>query len=119
MLVALLFGFVFAFTDMIVICVLTRGGPYDSTQVLASLAFFKGSTAAIWRAALAIALFLLPVLAAAAILMLRLARRTEVVVDGDDARAAARRRRGWSARSGSLARPLAFVASRRSRSSGC
>src|SRR5438445_814163 len=41
-LVALLFGFVFAFTDMIVIYVLTRGGPYDSTHVLASLAFYKG-----------------------------------------------------------------------------
>src|SRR2546430_7721281 len=41
-LVAILFGFVFAFTDMIVIFVLTRGGPYDMTQVLASMAFFKG-----------------------------------------------------------------------------
>ena len=38
-LVALLFGFVFAFTDMIVIYVLTRGGPYDSTHVLATLAY--------------------------------------------------------------------------------
>ena len=41
-LVAVLFGFVFAFTDMIVVYVLTRGGPFDTTQVLASLAFFKG-----------------------------------------------------------------------------
>ena len=49
-LVALLFGFVFAFTDMIVMYVLTRGGPYDSTQVLASWRSSKGSTAAIWRA---------------------------------------------------------------------
>src|SRR5256712_3191374 len=40
-LVATLFGFVFAFTDMIVVYVLTRGGPFDTTQVLASLAFFK------------------------------------------------------------------------------
>ena len=36
------FGLVFAFTDMVVIFVLTRGGPYDTTQVLANLAFFTG-----------------------------------------------------------------------------
>jgi multiple sugar transport system permease protein len=78
-LVALLFGFVFAFTDMIVIYVLTRGGPYDSTQVLASLAFFKGIDGGDLAGGAATALFLLPVLAAAAILMLRLARRAEVV----------------------------------------
>ncbi len=79
MLVAVLFGFVFAFTDMIVVWVLTRGGPYDTTQVLASLAFFKGIDGGDLAGASAIALFLMPVLAAAAILMLRLARRTEVV----------------------------------------
>jgi len=79
MLVAILFGFVFAFTDMIVVWVLTRGGPYDTTQVLASLAFFKGIDGGDLAGASAIALFLMPVLAAAAILMLRLARRAEVV----------------------------------------
>ncbi len=49
MLVALLFGIVFTFTDMIIIYVLTRGGPYDTTQVLASLAFFTGIQGATWR----------------------------------------------------------------------
>jgi multiple sugar transport system permease protein len=78
-LVALLFGLVFAFTDMIVIFVLTRGGPYDSTHVLASLAFYKGIDGGDLAGGAATALFLLPMLAAAAILMLRLARRTEVV----------------------------------------
>jgi multiple sugar transport system permease protein len=78
-LVALLFGFVFGFTDMIIVYVLTRGGPYDTTQVLASLAFFKGIDGGDLAGGAATALFLLPVLAAAAILMLRLARRTEVV----------------------------------------
>jgi multiple sugar transport system permease protein len=77
-LVALLFGLVFAFTDMIIVYVLTRGGPYDTTQVLASLAFFKGIDGGDLASGAATALFLLPVLAAAAILMLRLARRTEV-----------------------------------------
>ena len=77
-LVALLFGFVFAFTDMIVVYVLTRGGPYDRTQVLASLAFFKGIDGGDLAGAAATALFLLPMLAAAAILLLRVARRAEV-----------------------------------------
>ena len=78
MLVAVLFGVVFAFTDMIVIYVLTRGGPYDTTQVLASLAFFTGIDGGDLATGAAIALFLFPVLAASAILLLRLARSTEV-----------------------------------------
>src|SRR5438132_5340283 len=40
--VALLFGGVFTFTDMSVVYLLTRGGPYNSTHVLASLAFQDG-----------------------------------------------------------------------------
>ena len=77
-LVATLFGFVFAFTDMIVVYVLTRGGPFDTTQVLASLAFFKSVDGGDLGGGAAVALFLLPVLAAAAIGMLRMARRAEV-----------------------------------------
>jgi multiple sugar transport system permease protein len=79
MTVAVLFGTVFAFTDMIVIYVLTRGGPYDTTQVLASLAFFTGVNAGNLAQGAAISLFLFPVLVAAAFLFLRVARRTEVV----------------------------------------
>jgi multiple sugar transport system permease protein len=78
MLVALLFGLVFAFTDMIVIFVLTRGGPYDTTQVLASLAFFTGIQGGDLAAGAAIALFLFPLLLAVAVTFLRVARRTEV-----------------------------------------
>jgi multiple sugar transport system permease protein len=78
MLVAVLFGVVFAFTDMIVIYVLTRGGPYDMTQVLASWAFFTGIDGGDLAQGAAIALFLFPVLAASAILLLRVARRAEV-----------------------------------------
>ena len=79
MTVAVLFGFVFAFTDMIVIYVLTRGGPYNSTQVLASLAFFTGIDGGDLAEGAATSLFLFPLLVAVAILFLRLARRTEVV----------------------------------------
>jgi multiple sugar transport system permease protein len=79
MLVAGLFGLVFAFTDMIVIFVLTRGGPYDTTQVLASLAFFTGIQGGDLAEGAAIAVFLFPVLVAVAIAFLRVARRTEVM----------------------------------------
>nr|WP_315594922.1 sugar ABC transporter permease [uncultured Cupriavidus sp.] len=78
MLVALLFGIVFTFTDMIIIYVLTRGGPYDTTQVLASLAFFTGIPGGDLAEGAAISLFLFPVLVAVVIVLLSVARRTEV-----------------------------------------
>jgi len=78
MIVAVLFGMVFTFTDMIVIFVLTRGGPYDTTQVLASLAFFTGILGSDLAEGAAISLFLFPVLVAAAFVFLRIARRAEV-----------------------------------------
>jgi multiple sugar transport system permease protein len=78
LLVALLFGLVFAFTDMVVIFVLTRGGPYDTTQVLASLAFFTGIQGGDLAEGAAIAIFLFPLLMAVAIVFLRIARRSEV-----------------------------------------
>jgi multiple sugar transport system permease protein len=78
MVVAVLFGAIFAFTDMIVIYVLTRGGPYDTTQVLASLAFFTGVQGGDLAEGAAIALFLFPLLVAAAVVFLRIARRAEV-----------------------------------------
>lgn len=78
MLVALLFGIVFTFTDMIIIYVLTRGGPYDTTQVLASLAFFSGIQGGDLAEGAAISLFLFPVLVAVVILLLSIARRSEV-----------------------------------------
>ncbi len=76
--VALLFGIVFTFTDMTVVYVLTRGGPVDSTQVLASWAYFKGIQGGNLGEGAAVALFLLPVLVIVAFLMLRSARRTEL-----------------------------------------
>ena len=76
--IALLFGIVFTFTDMTVVYVLTRGGPVQSTQVLASWAFFKGIEGGDLAQGAAIALFLFPMLAGVAILMLKLARRREV-----------------------------------------
>lgn len=78
MLVALLFGIVFTLTDMIIVFVLTRGGPYDTTQVLASLAFFTGIQGGDLAAGAAISLFLFPLLVAVVVLLLSVARRLEV-----------------------------------------
>ena len=77
-LVAVLFGVIFTFTDMIVVFVLTRGGPYDQTQVLATWAFFTGIQGGDLAGGAAVSLFLFPVLVAVAVLFLRLARKTEV-----------------------------------------
>jgi multiple sugar transport system permease protein len=77
-LVAVLFGIIFTFTDMIVVFVLTRGGPYDTTQVLATWAFFTGIQAGDLAGGAAVSLFLFPVLVAVAVVFLILARRTEV-----------------------------------------
>lgn len=76
--VSVLFGVVFTSTDLGIVYLLTRGGPYNSTHVLASLAFQRGILGSDLGQGAAIALFLLPVLVVVAILMLRVARRTEV-----------------------------------------
>jgi len=77
--IAFLFGVVFTFTDLVVVYVLTRGGPVHMTQVLSSWTFFKGIEAGDLAQGAAISLFMFPVLAVAAIFILRMARRTEVV----------------------------------------
>ncbi len=79
MAVAALFGAIFTFTDMAVVYVLTRGGPTNSTQVLASWSFFKGIEGGDVAQGAAIALFLFPLLLAGAILTLRWVRRLEVL----------------------------------------
>jgi multiple sugar transport system permease protein len=76
--VSMLFGIIFTFTDMIVVYVLTAGGPYDSTQVLPSLAFFTGIQGSDLAAGAAISIFLVPLLVVIAFLMLRVAHRAEV-----------------------------------------
>jgi multiple sugar transport system permease protein len=76
--VAVLFGVIFTFTDMTVVYILTRGGPYDTTQVLPSLAFLTGILGGDLAAGAAISLFLFPLLLVVAYVMLRVARRTVV-----------------------------------------
>lgn len=76
--VAALFGAIFTFTDMAVVRVLTRGGPNDTTQVLASWAFYRGIDGGDVAQGAVVALFLFPLLLAAAVLILRAVRRIEV-----------------------------------------
>ena len=76
--VAVLFGVIFTFTDMTVVYILTRGGPYDTTQVLPSLAFFTGILGSDLAEGAAISIFLVPILVVVAALMLRAAHRAEV-----------------------------------------
>jgi multiple sugar transport system permease protein len=76
--ISALFGAIFTFTDMAVVYVLTRGGPTNETQVLASWAFFRGIEGGDIGQGAAIALFLFPLLLAAAIAILRAVRRAEV-----------------------------------------
>jgi len=77
--VAILFGVVFTFTDMSVVYLLTRGGPYNSTHVLASLAFQDGVLGGDVGRGAAVAIFLVPLLVLMAVVMLRISRRAEVV----------------------------------------
>jgi multiple sugar transport system permease protein len=76
--VAVLFGVVFTFTDMSVVYLLTRGGPYNSTHVLASLAFQDGVLGGDVGRGAAVAIFLVPLLVVMAVAMLRISRRAEV-----------------------------------------
>jgi multiple sugar transport system permease protein len=76
--VALLFGIIFTFTDMTVVYILTAGGPFDSTQVLPSLAFATGILAGDLSAGAAISICLVPILVVVAWGMLRVAHRAEV-----------------------------------------
>ncbi|MDH3259511.1 MAG: sugar ABC transporter permease [Acidimicrobiia bacterium] len=76
--VAVLFGVILTITDMSVVWVLTRGGPTNSTQVLATWSFLKGIEGGALSQGAAIALFLLPVLVGLTVVILRLARRVEV-----------------------------------------
>ena len=79
MAVAALFGAIFTFTDMAVVYILTRGGPTNSTQVLASWSYLRGIGGGDVGQGAVIALFLFPLLLVAAVLILRAVRRMETL----------------------------------------
>ena len=76
--IAVLFGIVFTATDMAVVYILTRGGPFNSTQMLPMWAFATGIQSGDLGAGAAVALYLLPLLAVVTVLMLVVAKRVEV-----------------------------------------
>jgi multiple sugar transport system permease protein len=76
--VGLIFGTVFTFTDLSVVYLLTNGGPINDTQVLGSLGFQIGILSGDVAHGAVVCLFLLPFLLIAVILMLRYARRREI-----------------------------------------
>lgn len=78
MTIAVLFGIVFTATDMAVVYILTRGGPFNSTHMVSTWAFQTGVLSGSTGAGAAMSLFLFPILVIVTILMLRFARRVDV-----------------------------------------
>jgi multiple sugar transport system permease protein len=62
---------------MAVVYILTRGGPTNTTQVLASWSYLRGIGGGDIGQGAVIALFLFPLLLAAAVLILRAVRKVE------------------------------------------
>ena len=75
LLVSLLFSVVFSFTDFNTIWIITRGGPYDQTQVLSTYAYQVGVNAGYLGKGAAISLFLFPIMALTVFGMLQFLRR--------------------------------------------
>ena len=76
--IALIFGTVFTFTDLSVVYLLTKGGPVNGTQVLGSLAFQVGIMSGDVAHGAVICLFLFPFLLIAVVALLRALRRREI-----------------------------------------
>jgi len=76
--VAILFGIVFTATDMAVVYIVTQGGPFNSSHMLTSWAYFTGINSGSLGEGAAIAVYLLPALFVVAVLMLFFARKVEV-----------------------------------------
>jgi multiple sugar transport system permease protein len=77
-LVAVLFGIVFTAADFAVVYILTRGGPFNSTQVLPTWAYAIGIDSGSLGEGAAISLYLFPLLVLVSIGMLFFARRAQV-----------------------------------------
>jgi multiple sugar transport system permease protein len=76
--VGLIFGIVFTFTDLSVVYLLTMGGPVNATSVLGFEGFQVGIVSGDIAHGAAISLFMLPVLFILVIVMLRFIRRQEI-----------------------------------------
>ena len=75
LMVSLLFSVVFSFTDFNTIWIITRGGPYDQTQVLTTYAYQVGVNAGYLGKGAAISLFLFPIMVVTVFGMLQWLRK--------------------------------------------
>jgi len=75
LMVSLLFSVIFSFTDFNTIWIITRGGPYDQTQVLSTYAYQLGINAGYLGKGAAISLFMFPIMAVMVLGMLQFLRR--------------------------------------------
>lgn len=76
--VGVIFGTVFTFTDLSVVYLLTMGGPVNATQVLGNLGFQIGILSGDVAHGAAVSLFMFPVLLILVIMMLRFIRHREI-----------------------------------------
>ena len=75
LMVSLLFSIIFSFTDFNTIWIITKGGPYDQTQVLSTYAYQLGVNAGFLGKGAAVSLFMFPLMAVMVGLMLRFLRQ--------------------------------------------
>jgi multiple sugar transport system permease protein len=75
LMVSLLFSVIFSFTDFNTIWIITKGGPYDQTQVLSTYAYQLGVNAGYLAKGAAISLFMFPIMAIMVFFMLQFLRR--------------------------------------------
>jgi multiple sugar transport system permease protein len=75
LMVSLMFSVIFSFTDFNTIWIITKGGPFDQTQVLSTYAYQIGVNAGYLGKGAAISLFMFPIMAVVVFFMLRFLRR--------------------------------------------
>ncbi len=77
LMVSLLFSVIFSFTDFNTIWIITKGGPFDQTQVLSTYAYQLGVNAGYLGKGAAVSLFMFPIMAIMVFFMLQFLRREE------------------------------------------
>lgn len=77
LMVSLLFSVIFSFTDFNTIWIITKGGPFDQTQVLSTYAYQLGVNAGYLGKGSAVSLFMFPIMALMVFFMLQFLRREE------------------------------------------
>ncbi len=77
LMVSLLFSVIFSFTDFNTIWIITKGGPFDQTQVLSTYAYQLGVNAGYLGKGAAVSLFMFPIMALMVFFMLQFLRREE------------------------------------------